>query len=716
MWARCVNGLIVPQRARSPHGHTLAPPAEGGLPTRKPRYSRREWSVAHPSKISQSFSNSMQTRSGFRHDINGLRAWAVMAVMLYHFEVPGFRGGFVGVDIFFVISGYLMTGIVSRGLQKHSFDFIEFLTARARRIVPALLTLCAVLMTLGWFTLPPTDYKSLASHAVYSLVFVSNIEYWLSAGYFDTSSHEKWLLHTWSLSVEWQFYLLLPIVLWLGWKAKATIRAQVCLIAGFLLASLIAALLISPIDGSAAFYLIHTRAWELLAGGLLSHAATARIPERWRKHLAVTGLVLLTASITCFSPETLWPSVWTIVPVTGTALVILSNQRLIFTHHPVAQWLGERSYSLYLWHWPVFVVLVTLEWRDQSLAIPAGLMAATALAMASYRFIELPSRTYLTKRSVKINLLQIASATAVVSVMAIVIWKAQGAPSRLPEAAQLIMAEQQKLPARAKECEGHFGVATPLCEYGQSQNKILIVGDSHVHPMLSAAATAIPDATWIPISYVGCPFINGLKTNSHSTLKRHRDYNCEAHNVWVKEQISKYPPNFPVLLVGRYAIQASGLNESGRQQSIPLGYISKPTQQATPESTMELATALTATACELARHRKVFMLRPTPEMPVHVPQTAIRRIMFGVSPEIHTAKQAYLDRNAWVIKAQDDAKLECGAIILDPIPSFCPTERCHALDKGHPIFRDSNHLSDYGSQLLQPALRVIATQTAIATQ
>ncbi|MBL8428771.1 MAG: acyltransferase [Dechloromonas sp.] len=157
---------------------------------------------------------------GFRGDVNGLRAWAVMAVILYHFGVPGFGGGFVGVDVFFVISGFLMTGIVIKGLEQGSFSVLAFYGARIRRIVPALLGLCFFLLVLGYAVLSPPDYKTLATHALSAISFVSNFKFWDEAGYFDISSHEKWLLHTWSLSVEWQFYLLLPLLLSAVWRLK----------------------------------------------------------------------------------------------------------------------------------------------------------------------------------------------------------------------------------------------------------------------------------------------------------------------------------------------------------------------------------------------------------------------------------------------------------------------------------------------------------------
>lgn len=651
----------------------------------------------------------MQSTPGFRHDINGLRAWAVIAVVLYHFEMPGFDGGFVGVDVFFVISGFLMTSMVYRDLQKGSFSFLNFWIARARRIMPALLALCAALLLTGWFTLPPIDYRSLASHSVYSLLFISNIEYWLSAGYFDTTSHEKWLLHTWSLSVEWQFYLILPIMLWTTWKMRPGMPFQKWTLAAGVLASLLTALALGPQDPTASFYLLHTRAWELLAGGALSCVNLSQMSHSHKKALPIIGLSLIAGAILFFTPETPWPHWGTLVPVIGAMLVIAGNQPTVLTHHRLLQWIGERSYSLYLWHWPVYVVLVTLEWRQHPWALPSGLTASIALAMLSYRFVELPSRAFLAARSVKISLAQISATTVCVSLMGIMIWKAQGAPSRLPAAAQAIMAEQQREPVRVKECEGTSGVTSPMCEFGRSPTKILVVGDSHVHPLMSAATRALPNVTWVPIGYVGCPFIQGLKSNAHANLKREANYDCEAHNRWVQETISKLPSHYPVLLVGRYAIQALGLNESGRHQDIPLGYITRPTQQATPESTREMANALTRTACELARQRQVFMLRPTPEMPAHVPQTAIRRIMFGAPVDIHAPMTAYMARNDWVWRAQEEAKEKCNVVLLDATAAFCPDGQCPGMINGLPVYRDTNHLSEFGNQLLISTLKRIGS-------
>ena len=152
----------------------------------------------------------MQNNS-FRQDINGLRAIAVIAVVLFHFNASWMPGGFAGVDVFFVISGFLMTGIIFRGIEQENFSILKFYVARANRIIPALAVLCLVLLVFGWFYLTPLDYKALGKHAASSVAFLSNIIYWRESGYFDAASHEKWLLHTWSLSVEWQFYILYPL-------------------------------------------------------------------------------------------------------------------------------------------------------------------------------------------------------------------------------------------------------------------------------------------------------------------------------------------------------------------------------------------------------------------------------------------------------------------------------------------------------------------------
>ncbi|QJD58739.1 acyltransferase [Pseudomonas sp. gcc21] len=256
----------------------------------------------------------MKPTRTFRDDINGLRAWAVVSVILFHFHVPGFAGGFVGVDIFFVISGFLMTGIIIRGLEEprsetsNSFSLIGFYLARGVRIIPALLVLCLALLAIGWFFLPAIEYRSLGVHSTSAVGFLSNFKFWAEAGYFDTASHEKWFLHTWSLSVEWQFYLILPLVLMLVWKLAPGRKAATLAALALVILSLALSVFISDTHPGAAFYLLPTRAWEMLAGGLVFLLADRlSLAERARQWLYGAGFGFIVLSIAAFDSTTVWP-------------------------------------------------------------------------------------------------------------------------------------------------------------------------------------------------------------------------------------------------------------------------------------------------------------------------------------------------------------------------------------------------------------------------
>jgi peptidoglycan/LPS O-acetylase OafA/YrhL len=339
--------------------------------------------------------NKKFTNKNFRGDINGLRAWAVVAVMLYHFGVSGPSGGFVGVDIFFVISGYLMTGLIISGLEQSDiekrFSLVDFYLARARRIVPALAVMCAILLTAGWFCLPAIEYRQLGQHVVAALAFISNIKFWREAGYFDVASHEKWLLHTWSLSVEWQFYLLLPLMLLVLWRFWPSRRAMTrWLLAGFVV-SLALSMVFTALMPAASFYLLPSRAWEMLAGGLVYMLRGQRTPSatqaRW---LELAGFALMIGAMILTEPGAHWPGWLALVPVTGAALVLRAARTdSVLTGMPVAQWLGNASYSIYLWHWPVVVSLAYFGALRNHWAVAAGLLTSVMLGYASYAWLRL---------------------------------------------------------------------------------------------------------------------------------------------------------------------------------------------------------------------------------------------------------------------------------------------------------------------------------------
>ncbi|MDB5993543.1 MAG: oatA 2 [Pseudomonas sp.] len=323
----------------------------------------------------------------FRKDINGLRAIAVIAVMLFHFNPAWLPGGYAGVDIFFVISGYLITGIIFRGLQKNSFSVVAFYKSRARRIIPALAAMCFVLLLFGWFYLLPLEYSKLGKHIASSLGFFSNFVYWSESGYFTADAHEKWLLHTWSLSVEWQFYMIYPIVLLLLSKLIALPVLRWIVLLGCALGFMFC-VYASFHFPEPAFYLLPARAWELLVGGI---ACLFPIKLQGLKQRALEGLgiAMMVLSFIVLSEKDVWPGYLSLLPVIGTLLVIVSaRQDSVLTNNPFSQWTGKLSYSLYLWHWPVVVFMSYAGYLSGNRNALLGIATSFVLAQMSYLLIE----------------------------------------------------------------------------------------------------------------------------------------------------------------------------------------------------------------------------------------------------------------------------------------------------------------------------------------
>lgn len=368
----------------------------------------------------------------FRADINGLRALAVAVVVLYHFDVRGFAGGFVGVDVFFVISGFLMTRIIVRGLANERFSLSSFYAARARRIVPALAVLCAVLLLYGLARLTPPDFERLARHAAASIGFVSNIVYWRDVDYFGATKHDQWLLHTWSLSVEWQFYLLLPVLLMLVARfSRGRPRLLVAAMVAMAVVSFAMSAVLSHTNRIPAFYLLPTRAWEMLAGGLVFLAGPAVAGSRAARLAAPTGLLMIAAAVFGFDEELVWPGWYAALPVLGACLVIWANApRSVLLGSRPAQFLGDCSYSVYLWHWPLVVVLHQYMLDDAGVWRTAAIAASVLLGHLSLRHVETPARTALARLSLPANGLAFGLSGALVAGVALLVWTTGGLPQR----------------------------------------------------------------------------------------------------------------------------------------------------------------------------------------------------------------------------------------------------------------------------------------------
>lgn len=328
----------------------------------------------------------------FRNDIGALRALAVLAVIFYHFKVPYFDGGFSGVDIFFVISGYLMTRIILKSFENRGFSFKQFYTKRITRIIPALLFLIVGVGIIGNFILLPKDLQQLGKNSFFSILFSSNIDYYLNSGYFDVASQNNILLHTWSLSVEWQFYLLYPVLLFPFRNLYTNNKIKfVCLFIFLIILSFGLNLYFNLADQSFSFYMFPTRAWEMLIGGLafLGESYTQKsIPRLFRKIIAFAGYSTLIASIYLLNEQNIsWPSYYTLIPVFATFIILIAQCDFKFLSIKPLQWIAKLSYSLYLWHWPIYVFAIYLGLNQSLIAIPM-LILSLICASISYYCIE----------------------------------------------------------------------------------------------------------------------------------------------------------------------------------------------------------------------------------------------------------------------------------------------------------------------------------------
>ncbi len=342
----------------------------------------------------------------YRKDIDGLRAIAVLLVVLFHVHPREITGGFIGVDVFFVISGFLITGLIGAELRDGDFSLLNFYARRIRRIFPALAVVLTACMALGWFILFPVDYRNLGKHVAASAGFVANFTLWRDVGYFDDPSELKPVLHLWSLGIEEQFYILWPTLLLLTWRWR---RAPVALASAILAASFVWNVVVSRAAPASAFFLPTTRFWELMVGCVLAlgwppRALAASADTRWQQRVALVrdaasllGSGLIVAGAALINGGRSFPGWWALLPTVGAALLIAAGpgavvNRQLLSRSPVVQ-LGLISYPLYLWHWPILAFMRHYHFKEPSdLMRWGGIVVAVALAGLTYRFVETPIR------------------------------------------------------------------------------------------------------------------------------------------------------------------------------------------------------------------------------------------------------------------------------------------------------------------------------------
>ncbi|MCX8533085.1 acyltransferase family protein [Chryseobacterium luquanense] len=325
----------------------------------------------------------------FRSDISFLRAFSVIAVVLYHFKFAFFNGGFIGVDIFFVISGYLMTRIVLSNFEKNNFKLLEFYQKRVVRIFPALLVMTTIFAAIIYFLLP-TQFINYLKLYFSSIGFFSNIYYYLNSGYFDSSSQFNILLHTWSLSVEWQFYMIYPLILLI---VKKIYLNNLKLFRGIFIAiialSIVSMIFHSSFDKSFSFYIFYPRAWEMMIGGLafLFENKAKNINRNLKFGLVSFSLIMITYMVYSVNEHS-WPSLLTLIPVSLTSLILLLNIDVKIFRNKLIKFFGDISYSLYLWHWPIYVCSLFFGLNDRLRYRVAFIFISIIFATLSYFLIE----------------------------------------------------------------------------------------------------------------------------------------------------------------------------------------------------------------------------------------------------------------------------------------------------------------------------------------
>lgn len=621
----------------------------------------------------------------FRNNVNALRALAVIAVVLFHFKIDGFTGGFIGVDVFFVISGFLMTGIIFSGLREGNFSLLGFYASRARRIVPALAVLCIALMVFGFVYLPLDDYREALRTIKSSLLFSSNFLFAKGGSYFDAPLHENWLLHTWSLSVEWQFYLIYPAILIGLFRFLGDKKSRLALVV-LGACSLLGSALITSSHPVFSFYMLPTRAWEMIAGGLVFLFPWALTRSK-RFAFEGVGLALIFVSVFLFSEQDLWPGYLALLPVVGTMLVIYANTNSVFSSNSALQFAGKISYSVYLWHWPIVVFLYTCGLLTSPLHVALAILLSFCLGALSFYLVE--ART---KKIVKTSRALFKYAGAAVSVIAVAAIGASVVKSHPGIRFAFVEQNQPEYVSKlyTQECYPNAFDAAD-CKLGAGDVSVILFGDSHAQ---STAAAVQVENKGAALSWArgGCPTLLNFRMRD-----KELETKCQGFNKAKFAALRDSYQGVPVVLFSRAALYSDYSRENGFRV-----YFDGAAKQ-TPQAFAELFTQeYVKTVCSIAEHHPVYIVRPIPEMPFSVYKGInLQARILGSRSDISIPLSDYVKRNLIANAAIDVAANQCHARVIDPVPYLCPDGQCMGSKNGVPLYFDDNHLVDSGNEQLR---------------
>jgi peptidoglycan/LPS O-acetylase OafA/YrhL len=635
---------------------------------------------------------------GYRPDIDGLRAIAVLAVIGFHAFPDWIRGGFVGVDVFFVISGYLISTILLTGMERGSFRFSQFYIRRIRRIFPALIVVLLASMVAGWLVLFSFEYKALGKHIAGSAAFVSNFVLWNEAGYFDKAAATKPLLHIWSLGIEEQFYIVWPLLLYLVWKRKAATLALLLL----LLTSSFTFNVLSS-DPAADFYSPLTRFWELMAGAVLAYLSLhwenmAKLfrslprpvpqiigagvaPESITRNItALIGLLLIVATAVTVDETRKFPGWWALLPVVGTYLMIASgphawiNKKLLSNRGLVA--IGLVSYPLYLWHWPLLSFIRIVNGTAPSPAAAAlAILLSFALAWLTYLLVEKPLRF---GKSAPVKAAALLAMVAAIGLAGYFTYAKGGFAFRNPGAEDLVAAAQDY-----EHSEG-------LTLGNPNASETILVGDSTMGQYIPRVRELIEQHT-IDLDHnqivfdleAACPPIPDLASDQIRGCAQFVD------------KVLPTLDNARVRTVALAAWWTPEFTDSKYYLRSDPSKVLLQDSEAAQDRALDKFAALISHL--VGAGKRVFVLLETPSSNIYDPEilmpTGWRRLL--ARPQIpQSPTRANMEKFVGKISAKVQRAAEAaGARVIKPLDYLCDSEFCPIADKdGHLMYYNYGHL------------------------
>lgn len=659
-----------------------------------------------------------QRRMKYRPDIDGLRCLAVAPVVLCHAGVDYFSGGFVGVDVFFVISGFLITSIIRREMARDAFTIAGFYERRCRRILPALIVVILFCVVVGYFTMLPGQYSAFAESAIAALLFISNVFFWLQAGYFAPVSEWMPLLHTWSLAVEEQYYIVFPI--FMLFTRRWRVSRQLAVIGFVFAASLAVSVYGAYNKPSATFYLAPFRAWELLGGVIIAYWSPPSDLPRWlREAASVIGLLLLLLPVVLFDDRTPFPGLAAVPPCLGTAILLVSGQagssvvRSILEHR-VLVFVGLISYSLYLWHWPVFVFM-RLRFAQTGLtpdAAALGTVLSVGIAILSWRFVEQPFRRKgVSSRNAVFRLS--AAAVGFSLVVTGVIYFFDGFPEHaVPEALAFERASKDVDPVRMP-CHGEIDSAS--CEFGSQDatpTTYALWGDSHAAAFRPALEEAMSGSgrrgtlIWLG----GCPPLLGLEKVGEPDVEE-----CDAFRQRAVDFLSE-PGNSikTVFLSGRWLTVATGVSAEVGGSFVQLTKDAESESLGPEENRRVFIRSLNRTIeALLAGGKDIVLIGGVPDIGWDVPTVlALSAQHHRGVPRVASRRESEATHAA-VDRVFAEAAQRDGVMFIPIWPLLCPKD-CLILVHNRAIYSDDDHLSLYGARrFLGPSLKQAFEATGI---